>query len=171
MEREQSIAFVLRTIHNRTRAVIDKSFPRCDNAAPHSQLQGGIMGYLYHHRQEAVYQKDLEKAFQISRATASNALQVMEKNGLIVRKSQDKDARLKRILITEPALKRHEKVEKHMEMLDSRMIQGMTCEEVAELRRLLNLLLQNLTAMEAEENKLEEADAVNTSFPQEEQKQ
>ena len=78
MERKQSIAFALRVIHNQIKSVIHKSFPRCDNA-PQSQLQGGILGYLYHHMDEPVYQRDLEKEFRISRATATNTLQVMEK--------------------------------------------------------------------------------------------
>lgn len=149
-DRKQSIAFVLRVIHNQINSVILKRFPRCDNA-PQSQLQGGILGYLYHHTDEPVYQRDIEKEFRISRATATNTLQVMEKNGLIVRKSQDKDARLKRIVMTTPACKRHAQVEAHMRFMDKRMLQGMTETEVLELFRLLGKLLENLEQM-AEEN-------------------
>lgn len=148
-EKRKSIAFTLREIHNQIKSVIHKSFPRCDNA-PQSQLQGGILGYLYHHPDKPVYQKDIEKEFRISRATATNTLQVMEKNGLIVRKSQDKDARLKRIAMTEPACERHAKVEAHMQYMDERMLQGMTETEVSELYRLLGMLLSNLEQMEAE---------------------
>ena len=148
-DREQSIAFILRMIHNQTKSVINKSFPKCDSM-PLSQLQGGIMGYLYHHADQPVYQRDIEKVFRISRATATNALQVMEKNGLIVRKSQDKDARLKRIMMTEPACKQHARVEEHMRLMDQRMLKGMTKEEVSQLYGLLYKLLANLEEMEAE---------------------
>lgn len=148
-DRSRSIAFTLRVIHNQIKTVIHKSFPRCDNA-PQSQLQGGILGYLYHHQDGSVYQRDIEKEFRISGATATNTLQVMEKNGLIVRKSQDKDARLKRIVMTEPARERHAKVEEHMRYLDRRMLQGITEAEVSELYRLLGRLLDNLEQMEAE---------------------
>ena len=148
-DREQSIAFILRMIHNQTKSVIHKSFPKCDSM-PLSQLQGGIMGYLYHHADQPVYQRDIEKVFRISRATATNALQVMEKNGLIVRKSQDKDARLKRIMMTEPACKQHARVEEHMRLMDQRMLKGMTKEEVSQLYGLLYKLLANLEEMEAE---------------------
>ncbi len=148
-DREQSIAFILRMIHNQTKSVIHKSFPKCDSM-PLSQLQGGIMGYLYHHADQPVYQRDIEKVFRISRATATNALQVMEKNGLIVRKSQDKDARLKRIMMTEPACKQHARVEEHLRLMDQRMLKGMTKEEVSQLYGLLYKLLANLEEMEAE---------------------
>lgn len=148
-EKQKSIAFTLRVIHNRIKAVIHKSFPR-DGNAPQSQLQGGIMGYLFHHPEEPVYQRDIEKEFRISRATATNTLQVMEKNGLIVRKSQDKDARLKRIMMTEPACERQAKVEGHMRLMDRMILQGMTETEISELFRLLGRLQDNLERMEAE---------------------
>lgn len=148
-EKQKSIAFTLRMIHNRIKAVIHKSFPR-DCNAPQSQLQGGILGYLFHHSEEPVYQRDIEKEFCISRATATNTLQVMEKNGLIVRKSQDKDARLKRIVMTEPARERHAKVEEHMRLMDRKILQGMTETEISELYRLLGRLQDNLEQMESE---------------------
>lgn len=151
MEREErkSIAFTLRVIHNQIKMVIHKSFPRDDNAPP-SQLQGGILGYLYHHLNEPVYQRDIEKEFRISRATATNTLQVMEKNGLIIRKCQDRDARLKRIVMTEPAREKHARVEEHMQLMDRRLLQGMTAAEVSELYRLLGKLRSNLEQMDAE---------------------
>jgi len=148
-EKSKSIAFTLRVIHNQIKAVIHKSFPRDDNA-PQSQLQGGILGYLFHHSDAPVYQRDIEKEFRISRATATNTLQVMEKNGLIVRKSQDKDARLKRVMMTGPARERHAKVEEHMHLMDRKILQGMTETEVSELYRLLGKLQDNLERMEAE---------------------
>lgn len=148
-EKRKSIAFTLRAIHNQIKMVIHRSFPRDDNAPP-SQLQGGILGYLYHHLDEPVYQRDIEKEFRISRATATNTLQVMEKNELIVRKSQDKDARLKRIVMTESAREKHARVEEHMQFMDRRMLQGMTAAEVSELYRLLGKLRSNLEQMEAE---------------------
>lgn len=159
-ESQKSIAFMLRVIHNQIKWVIHKRAPRCDNA-PQSQLQGGILGYLYHHSDEPVYQRDIEKEFRISRATATNTLQVMEKNGLIVRKSQDKDARLKRIAMTEAAREMHAKVEEHMRFMDRRMLQGMTETEVSELYRLLGKLQSNLEQMEAEHG------AANPEPPQE----
>ncbi len=151
MEKEEhkSIAFTMRVIHNQIKAMVHKSFPR-DGNAPQSQLQGGILGYLYRHSDEPVYQRDIEKEFRISRATATNTLQVMEKNGLIVRKSQDKDARLKRIMMTCPTRERHMKVEEHMKFMDERMLQGMTETEILELYRLLGKLQDNLEQMETE---------------------
>lgn len=149
MEQEKRISFILRVIHNQTKHIIHKSAPKFDKA-PGSQLQGGILGYLYHHREEPVYQKDLEKEFRISRATATNTLQVMERNGFILRNAVDKDARLKRIQMTEEAYGNHRLIEAHMRSMDERMLRGMSESEIRELFRLLALIEDNLETLSRE---------------------
>mgnify|MGYP000618033328 FL=1 len=42
---------------------------------------------------KVVYQKDIEEEFQIRKSTATGMLQLLEKNGFIVRESEKKDAR------------------------------------------------------------------------------
>lgn len=148
-EKQRRLSFTLRMINNQIRAIVCRSVQKSDRT-PQSQLQGGIMGFLYHHREAPVYQKDIEKEFRISRATATNTLQVMEKNGLIVRKSEERDARLKRISMTPEAAANHMKVEADMQRLDDRMLRGLTDEEVAELDRLLQRVMKNLEAAETE---------------------
>lgn len=142
-DERKKLSFTLRVIHNQIKDIIRKSVPKSDKA-PRSQLQGGILGYLYHHGEQPVYQRDIEKEFRISRATATNTLQVMEKNGLIVRKSQDKDARLKRIFMTEEAAANHARVEAHMTMMDERMLRGLAEREVSDLYRYLEVIMTNL---------------------------
>lgn len=155
-EKQIGISFQLRVIHNQIKAVIGKSISKSD-LAPQSQLQGGILGYLYHHREDPVYQGEIEKVFRISRATATNTLQVMEKNGLILRKKQDKDGRLKRIFMTEEAAANHARLEEGMKTLDEYMQRGMTDAEKAELGRYLKLIMTNLEDLYAEYCLAEEA--------------
>ncbi len=145
----KKIAFILREIHNQIKSIICNDIPKSAHG-PRTQLQGGILGYLYHHQDQPVYQRDIEREFRISRATATNTLQVMEKNGVIVRKSQDKDARLKRILMTDEALHDHTRVERHMEMMDEKLLCGMSGEEIGELYRLLGIIMANLEEMRGE---------------------
>ena len=142
-QNQRRLGFTLRALQNQIKTIIRNTVP-CSPKAPQSQLQGGILGYLYHHQERPVYQRDIEKEFRISRATATNTLQVMEKNGLIMRKAQDRDARLKRILMTEEAMQGHRQVEEHMERMEQRMIQGLSAPEVIELHRMLDIVLKNL---------------------------
>lgn len=149
MEQKRRLAFTLRMINNKTKNIIRKSAPGGDKA-PGTQLQGGILGYLYHHQEQPVYQRDIEKEFRISRATATNTLQVMERNGFIVRKALDKDARLKRIQMTEEALQKHRQIEEHIDMMNRRMLQGLTEQETDELYRLLDIVMKNLEELDEE---------------------
>ena len=149
MQERRKITFLLRVIHNQIKMAIHKSAPKSEKSPP-TQLQGGILGYLYHHRDQPVYQRDLEKEFRISRATATNTLQVMEREGMIVRKAQDRDGRLKRIQMTEEAYLHHEKIERHMDWIGDQLLLGMSDEEVTELYRLLGILMKNLERLTAE---------------------
>lgn len=146
MQEERVLGFELRVIHNLIREVVRKTTPMKDKP-PLTQLQAGIMGYLFRHREEPVYQKNIEEEFRISRATATNTLQVMEKNGKITRSCMDKDARLKRIQMTPEAIADHMQVEAHMRMMDERMLSGINKADREELFRLLEIIRNNLEAM------------------------
>lgn len=156
-EKQMGISFILRVLHNQTKAVIRRQIP-WDDKGPRSQLQGGIMGYLYDHREKAVYQRDVEKEFRISRATATNTLQVMEKNGLLIRKNQDKDGRLKRILLTPEAEAKQEMVQAYMRKLDERMLEGLTGDDCLQLYGYLRTIWGNLEKMQEEYGLPEETD-------------
>lgn len=146
---KKPLGFELREIHNLIKMQIHKMRPPCARpGTPLTQLQGGILGYLYHHDpEEPVYQKNIEEVFRISRATATNTLQVMEKNGLIVRKAQDQDGRLKRIFMTEEAYREHMQMEKAMQKLDEDMLAGMSSEEAEQFMALLYRVRDNLERM------------------------
>ncbi len=157
MQERRRITFILRVIHNQIKMAIHKNAPKCEKG-PTTQLQGGVLGYLYHHRDQPVYQRDLEKEFRISRATATNTLQVMEREGLIVRKAQDRDGRLKRIQMTQLAYRHHEMIEQHMDWIGDQLLLGMSDGEVEELYRLLGILMKNLERLTAEPEEIPEGE-------------
>ncbi len=148
-ENHKRLGFTLRVIQNKIKAIVCSSIPP-SSKGPQSQLQGGILGFLYHHQQQPVYQRDIEREFRISGATATNTLQVMERNGLIVRKALDKDARLKRILMTEEAMQGHRRIEEEMDRMEQCIIRGLSAEETAELHRMLDIVLDNLEQWQQE---------------------
>jgi len=64
-------------------------------------LQMSIIDYVSRmENSEDIFQKNIEKEFNIRRASATSALKLMEKNDLIVRVPMVNDARLKRIILT-----------------------------------------------------------------------
>ena len=81
---------------------------------------------------------------------------------MIVRKSQDKDARLKRIFMTEEAATNHALVEAHMKMMDERMLKGLTDKEVSELNRYLGVIMKNLEQLcEEYDNRVQDSRTLN----------
>ena len=68
-------------------------------------VQSRILGFVYCNSKERdVFQRDIEEELDIRRSSATNVLQLMEKNGYIKRESVSKDARLKKIVLTEKGL-------------------------------------------------------------------
>lgn len=70
-----------------------------------TSVQGMILLYLHDHSALGdVFQKDLEKAFDLRSSTLTGVLHLMESRGLIYRVSAADDARLKKILLTAKAV-------------------------------------------------------------------
>ena len=101
---ERHIGYEVRTLNQNIGRLVNSYQSKVDEKAGINRMQGWIIGYLYRHSEEAVFQKDLEAEFQMARSTASGILQAMEKKGLITRESIPRDARLKRLVLTEKGM-------------------------------------------------------------------
>ena len=78
-----------------------------------------------------VFQRDVESTFGLSRSTATGILQLMEKNGLILRQSVASDARLKSLIPTQKAAHLDAQVDKCLQQAEQRLTQGLTSEQLA----------------------------------------
>lgn len=109
-----------------------------------SPVQSWIIRYLYEHADRDVYQKDIEREFTITRSTVTGILQLMEKNGYIVRMAVPSDARLKKIVLTEKGDSLYHVVQNHIRETERLLKKGMTKEEVDTLLSLLEKVKENL---------------------------
>lgn len=103
-----------------------------------------------------LYQKDIEEEFQIRKSTVTGILKLMEKHGYIYRESVKKDARLKRIVPTAKAEKMRPKILEHIYKTETRLIEGISPEDVLICKKVLGQMLNNLSEMNEEENKQDE---------------
>ena len=69
-------------------------FSRANGVEQTTPMHGWIIEYLYRHRDEPVFQRDIEREFSITRSTVTNILQLMERKGYIERQSVPQVARL-----------------------------------------------------------------------------
>ena len=64
-------------------------------------MQTWILGYIYQTQPKEIFQKDIEREFELAKSTTTSILKLMERKELIVRKSVDYDDRLKQITLTD----------------------------------------------------------------------
>ena len=109
-----------------------------------TSMQARIIKYLSDHAQEAVYQRDLERKFEIRGPSVTSLLQLMEKNGLIVLSRVSHDARLKRLELTPKAVEINQRIQKSICRHEERIRMGLTKEEVEHFLSILHKIKQNL---------------------------
>ena len=119
-------------------------FSRANGVEQTTPMHGWIIEYLYRHRDEPVFQRDIERDFSITRSTVTNILQLMEKKGYLCRRSVPPDARLKQLVITEEGVAVHERLLGVFRQTDEHLASLLTPEENAELMRLLTKLHQKM---------------------------
>lgn len=118
-----------------------------------TRMQCATLHYLKSHANEDVFQKDLEAAFDISGATATNILKVMEKDGLITRVPMEKDARLKKLQMTQKGMQYDEVAHTNVIRLEEGMKRGFSEEEITRFREYLDRLTQNIVDLVEENTK------------------
>lgn len=148
MERTEAIGFRVRTLSVAIKRAVDASKSR--SGVDCTGTHGWVIGYLYENRHRDVFQRDIEKQFSVRRPTMTAILQLMEKNGLLYREKCDYDARLKRIKLTDAALKIHEAHERHIESFEHALREGVSDEELKSFFEIIGKISANAERAEQE---------------------
>ena len=126
---DHRIGLTLKILSNQIRRAMDLAMSERvspDITAFHSR----IIGFLDRESQSGdVFQKDIERNFDIRRSTATGMLKLMEKNGLIVRSPVPYDARLKKILLTQKALQLCSEARRQLDFIENRLVQSLSDRE------------------------------------------
>lgn len=143
-ERPQ-IGFQLKFINNLIRRRMDVRFSE-QGLGELSGMQGPMVGYIYDNcKKQDIFQKDIEKVFNIRRSTATVMLQNLELKGFITRQAVEHDARLKKIMVTEKAEQYSLRIREQIDEFHEELEQGITEEEKEEFSRILDKIRDNLT--------------------------
>ena len=93
-------------------------------------VQSRVLHYiLVHYSSGAVFQRDIEAVFGLSRSTATGILQLLERDGMIRRESVSTDARLKSLVPTEKAARIDEEVLESITAIERRLVRDISAEE------------------------------------------
>ena len=109
-----------------------------------SATQMIIMNYILNHQNEDIYQKDLEEALHLRRATVSGVLQTMEKHELLERVLCDNDVRCKKIILKEKAKKMFDVKKMEFFKLEEVIKKGLSDEEIEIFCHIIESMQNNI---------------------------
>ena len=92
---------------------------------------------------EAIYQKDIEQEYRLSRATVSELMQSMEQKGMICRTRDSADRRKNRISICRVIQPVVNDMIAGMNAIEDKMASGIDEEDMAVFLRVIRQMLQN----------------------------
>ncbi len=114
-----------------------------------TNMQRLVLHYiLFESLQRDIYQKDVEKEFQIRRSTATGTLQILEKNGFIIRQPVERDARLKKLVPTAKAEGVREHILEHIRYIEGLLTGNIPEEKLAVCREVMEQMSENLSVNE-----------------------
>ena len=119
-------------------------------------VHGWIIRYLYENRNCDIYQRDIEKEFGVGRSSVTTTIQIMERDGYLRREVSKKDARLKRVVLTEKGLKAQEGIEKLIKKLNVRTLEGISQKELTTFLGVMEKLKSNLEKQQRERDQRKE---------------
>ncbi len=139
MERE--IGFELRDVMQRIHQAMERNRLKDNNHLTHTQMM--LLVYLSQ-QSEPVYQKHIEKRFNIRRSSATALLNVLEREQYIKRQEVAFDARLKQIVLTETSKAVIEIMDQNIRTLEDRLGQGISDQDRLIFFKVIDQIKENL---------------------------
>ena len=144
MKQQRAIGFEIKCLSNMIRRKLDTTFssPEFDGL---TGAQNAMMGYIMDHEEtQDIFQRDIEEEFNIRRSSATVMLQGLEQRGYIRRTQIEKDARLKKIELTEKARRLQKRGRAEIDQFHEQLEKDLSKEEKEEFFRLLDKIKSNL---------------------------
>ncbi|MEK4948449.1 MAG: MarR family transcriptional regulator [Carnobacterium inhibens] len=110
-----------------------------------TKVQGMIIAFLGSHKEKDVFQKDIETKFSMRRSTTSTMLKSMEEKGFIERISSEKDARVKKLQLSETGKSMVEEVNSEIQRIEKLLTNGLTEEEMDQFFEIIQKMQQNMS--------------------------
>lgn len=108
-------------------------------------VQGRVLHFiLANPTRGELFQKDIEEEFNFRRSTATGILQLMEKNGMLIRESVSYDARLKNIVPTEKGSKLQAQVNNDIIELENALTQNIASQDLEVFLKVIGQMQKNI---------------------------
>ncbi|EFB74458.1 MarR family winged helix-turn-helix transcriptional regulator [Subdoligranulum variabile] len=139
MQHDRHAARYVSKLSNKLRRRIDAFSTR----GKMSGSQGRALHFLLA-QQDDVFQKDIEDEFSLRPSSATELLKAMEREGLIRREPLPRDARRKRIVVTDKALAYKQAVMADILGLEAELTRDIPPEDLEVFFRVMEQMLRNM---------------------------
>ena len=110
-----------------------------------TDTQGRVLQYIWEESEKReVFQKDIEDSFGIRRSSVTEIIQLLERDGLVVRECVPRDARLKKLVLTERAIQIQKVMNGKISELEAEMQKDISQEEKEMFLKLLYKIQKNV---------------------------
>ena len=137
------VGFQMKTVHNLLKrdfepSITNKKYPNITG------MQRWVIGFLYEHENEDIFQRDIEEEFSVRRSTATGILQLMEKNELITRMPVSHDARLKKLVLKSKAIEIQKMIIEEIKENEKKLRKGISEEDLEVFFKVIKQIRKNL---------------------------
>lgn len=140
MKERMPIGFMFKQIST----IYEKDFNRLLKTLGITASQCAVLDYLFRSSEEAVNQRDIEKALSLRNPTVTGLLKRLDDKGYILSVPSDRDKRCKNIYMTEKAYDIQRRMEADRKKIDKKFTLGMNKKEKAALEKMLEKVLYNI---------------------------
>lgn len=136
MEENPCIGYEIKALDNLIRRKME-GYVRGSELRDVTRMHAWIIGFLYRNQDKDMFQRDVEAEFSITRSTATNILQLMVKKGYITRIPVDYDDRLKKLVLSDEAIRIHKMAMNNIDAMERSLAECITEKEYSEFMRIL----------------------------------
>ena len=140
--RKPEIGHEIRCIHRLIQHRVEEF--RIESKNTLTFVQTKTLSFLLIHSDKDIYQKDIEQELNIRRSTATEILNVLERDGYLERVSVKSDKRLKKLMPTQKAKDLGLRVFQDMQKMEKLLSKGISDEELAVFYRVTAQIKKNL---------------------------
>lgn len=108
-----------------------------------TQVQVHVLMYIHRHEGQ-VFQKDIEQHLKVRRSTASQILNVLERESYVERMRLESDARMKEIVVTDKTLALIDSMERHMKETESMLRVNISKDDMETFFKVIDQIKENL---------------------------
>lgn len=137
--KENAVGFYIRELGNALKK--HREADECNSEVKNiTMMQRWVIWYLTCNSDHDVYQRELETGLNIGKSTLTEVLNLMEKNDLVQRVASQKDARCKKIMLTEKSIRINSEISRNIKNTEEKLIKDIPQEE-------LDMFLKNIKKM------------------------